>query len=164
MFEELLAYLDAAGVRFVVVGGLAVVIHGHARLTVDIDLVLDLETENVRRAIDALTARGLRPLLPVNASDFVDVETRREWVETRNLQVFTMRDPGNPLLTIDLFAREPIPFDDLWSRATNVVLGGREIRVASLEDLITMKRVAARPQDLLDIEKLEAIARRRSDD
>lgn len=64
MFEELLAYLDAAGVRFVVVGGLAVVIHGHARLTVGIDLVLDLETENVRRAIDALTARGFRPLLP----------------------------------------------------------------------------------------------------
>ena len=56
MFEELLAYLDAADVRFVVVGGLAVVIHGHARLTVDIDLMLDLETENVRRAIDALTA------------------------------------------------------------------------------------------------------------
>jgi hypothetical protein len=64
MFEELLAYLDAAAVRFVVAGGLAVVIQGHARLTVDIDLVLDLETENVRRAIDALTARGLRPLLP----------------------------------------------------------------------------------------------------
>lgn len=77
MFEELLAYLDAAGVRFVVVGGLAVVIQGHARLTVGIDLVLDLETENVRRAIEALTARGLRPLLPVNASDFVDAETRR---------------------------------------------------------------------------------------
>jgi predicted nucleotidyltransferase len=74
-----------------------------------------------------------------------------------------MRDPGNPLLTVDLFAREPIPFDDLWARATNVLLGGREIRVASLEDLITMKRTAARPQDLLDIEKLEAIARRRRD-
>jgi hypothetical protein len=100
----------------------------------------------------------------VNASDFVDAETRRQWVETRNLQVFTMRDPGNPLLTIDLFAREPIPFNDLWSRAATVALGGRAIRVASLDDLIAMKRVAARPQDLLDIEKLEAIARRCSDD
>lgn len=164
MFEELLSYLDAAGVRFVVVGGLAVVIHGHARLTVDIDLVLDLETENVRRAIDALTARGLRPLLPVNASDFADAETRREWVDTRNLQVFTMHDAGNPLLTVDLFAREPIPFDDLWSRAETIVLGGRAIHVASLDDLIAMKRDAARPQDLLDIEKLEAIARKRRED
>ena len=52
MFEELLSYLDAAGVRFVVVGGLAVVIHGHARLTVDIDLVLDLEGIVRRRRED----------------------------------------------------------------------------------------------------------------
>lgn len=138
MFEELLAYLDTAGVRFVVVGGVAVVIHGHARLTVDIDLVVDLEPENVRRAIDALTARGLRPLLPVNAHDFADAAKRREWIETRNLQVFTLRDPRNPLLTVDLFAVEPIPFTDLWSRAETVVLGGREIRIASLSDLIGM--------------------------
>ncbi|HXI13138.1 MAG TPA: nucleotidyl transferase AbiEii/AbiGii toxin family protein [Thermoanaerobaculia bacterium] len=164
MIEEFLAYLDDANVRFVVVGGVAVVIHGHARLTVDIDLVLDLETENLRRAIEALTARGLSPLLPVNAADFADPETRREWVERRNLQVFTMRDPSNPLLTVDLFAREPIPFDELWSRAEIVQLCGRAIRIASLEDLIAMKRVAGRPQDLLDIEKLETIARRRHGD
>lgn len=160
MFEEFLAYLAAAGVRFVVVGGVAVVIHGHARLTVDIDLVLDLDPENARRAIDALTARGLRPLLPVNAHDFADADLRRQWIETKNLQVFTMRDPRNPLLTVDLFADEPIPFGDLWSRAETVTLGRQEIRVASIEDLIAMKRTASRPQDLLDIEKLEALSRR----
>ena len=164
MFEELLAHLATAGVRFVVVGGVAVVIHGHARLTVDIDLVLDLEPENVRRAIDTLTARGLRPLLPVNATDFANADVRREWVETRNLQVFTLRDPHNPLLTVDLFAEEPIPFGDLWSRAETVMLGGSPIRVASIDDLVAMKRVAGRPQDLLDIEKLEAIARRHRGD
>jgi len=95
---------------------------------------------------------------------FADTETPREWVETRNLQVFTMHDPGSPLLTVDLFAREPIPFDDLWSRAETIVLGSRKIRVAALDDLIAMKRVAARPQDLLDIEKLETIARKRRED
>jgi predicted nucleotidyltransferase len=163
MFEEFLAYLAGAGVRFVVVGGVAVVIHGHARLTVDVDLVLDLVAENVRRAIDALLARGLRPLLPVNAHDFADAEVRSQWVETKNLQVFTMRDPHDPLLTVDLFASEPLPFDELWARAEIAVLGGREVRIASVADLIVMKRVAARPQDLLDIEKLEAIARRSHD-
>src|SRR5688572_26881345 len=160
MFEEFLAHLAAADVRFVVVGGVAVVIHGHARLTVDIDLVLDLDPENVRRAIDSLTARGLRPLLPVNASDFANADIRRQWVENRNLQVFTLRDPNNSLLTVDLFAEEPIPFNELWSRADTVMLGGNPIRVASIEDLVAMKRAAGRPQDLLDIEKLEAIARR----
>jgi predicted nucleotidyltransferase len=164
MFEEFLAYLASANVRFVVVGGVAVVIHGYARLTVDLDLVIDLETENTRRAIEALTARGLRPLLPVAATDFANVDTREAWVTTRNLQVFTMRDPRNPLLTVDLFAREPIPFNELWSRASTVQLGGRDIRVASLDDLISMKRAASRQQDLIDLEKLEAIAKERRGD
>ena len=161
MFEELLAYLDETGVRFVVVGGLAVVIQGHARLTADVDLVIDLEPTNIRRAVDALTARGLRPLLPVDAGDFANDSIRREWIETRNLEVFSMRDERNPLLTVDLFAREPIPFEELWTRADRVTLAGRSIRVASVEDLIRMKRTAGRPQDFVDIDRLEEIARKR---
>lgn len=161
MFEELLAYLEEHGVRFVVVGGIAVVIHGYARLTADIDLVIDLEKDNVLRCVVALTARGLRPLLPVAAADFADEKIRNDWTENRNLQVFTMRDPHNPMLTVDLFARPPIPFGDLWTDAETLSLGGRPIRIASLAHLIAMKRTAGRPQDLIDVERLEAIARNR---
>jgi predicted nucleotidyltransferase len=163
MFEELLASLDEARVRFVVVGGLAVVIQGFARLTADVDLVIDLDRENVLRTVDTLTARGLRPLLPVNPHDFADGAVRRNWIETRNLQVFSMRDERNPLLTVDLFAEAPIPFEELWSRADSVTLRGRPIRIASIEDLIRMKRIAGRPQDAIDIERLQEIARRRRD-
>ena len=161
MFEEFLAYLDEANVRFVVVGGVAVVIQGYARLTADLDLVIDLDESNVHRAMDAVTARGLRPVVPVNAHDFANEAIRREWIETRNLEVFSMRDERNPLLTVDFFAREPIPFEELWSRADQVTLAGRTIRVASIEDLIRMKRAVARTQDTIDIERLEEIARRR---
>jgi predicted nucleotidyltransferase len=161
MFEELLAYLEEAGVRFVVVGGLAVVLQGYVRMTADVDLAIALDSENVLRTVEALTARGLRPLLPVNARDFADEGKRRDWIETRNLEVFSMRDERNPLLTVDLFAREPIPFEELWSQADTVPLGGRPIRVASIEHLIRMKRAAARPQDAVDIDELELIARRR---
>jgi predicted nucleotidyltransferase len=162
MYEELLASLDQAGVRFVVVGGVAVVIQGFARLTVDLDLAIDLETSNVLRAVETLTARGLRPLLPVKAADFADEEIRRDWVETKNVQVFSMRDERNPLVTVDIFARPPLPFEDLWSRADAVSLGGRSIRIASVDDLIAMKRQAGRAQDLIDISKLEGLGRRRT--
>ena len=123
MFEALLAYLEERGVRFVVVGGIAVVIHGFARLTADIDLVIDLETANVLRCVDALTARGLRPMLPVPATDFADEAIRNDWMEHRNLQVFTMRDPHNPMLTVDLFAKPPLPFHELWTDAETLSLG-----------------------------------------
>lgn len=164
MFEEFLAYLDASGVRFVVVGGVAVVIHGYARLTADLDLAIDLDPANVRRAMEAATARGLRPLLPVHAGDFADEATRRRWITERHMEVFSMRDERNPLLTVDFFAREPVPFEELWARAENVAIGGRTIRVAAIEDLIRMKRAAGRPQDALDIARLEEIARRRRGD
>lgn len=160
MFEELLAYLEEAGVRFVVVGGVAVVVQGHPRLTADLDLVIDLDPANVRRAIDALTARGLRPLIPVNPLDFADADKRRDWIETKNLAVFSMRDERNPLLTVDLFAREPIPFEELWADATLAVLRGRSIRFASIPHLIRMKRAVGRPQDLTDIAELEALVRK----
>lgn len=164
MFEELLADLDSNGVRYVVVGGVAVVLHGFARLTVDIDLVIDLEAGNVLRCIDTLQARGLRPLVPVDARQFADPNIRREWIETRNLQVFTMRDERNPLLVVDLFAEEPLPFEQLWTAATVIRLHGHDIRVASPHHLIAMKRAAGRAQDLQDIEKLERIAAQRDDE
>jgi hypothetical protein len=161
MFEALLAALVKANVRFVVVGGLAVVIQGHARLTADVDLVIDLAPANAHRAVEALTARGLRPLLPVDPLAFADAARRAEWVETRNLEVFSMRDEQNPLLTVGLFAREPIPFEELWAHVDQILLGGETVRVASIPHLIQMKRTAGRPQDLADINQLERIAARR---
>ena len=96
--DSLLAALDDSGVRFVVVGGVAVVLHGHTRSTVDLDLVVDLASDDAVRAIEALTAAGLEPRLPVDARDFADDATRRSWIEERGMQVFTMLDPQGLLL------------------------------------------------------------------
>jgi len=162
MFEELLAGLARADVRFVVVGGVAVLMQGYARLTADVDLAIDLSEEHVRRAVDALLSLGLRAALPVDPRDFADEAKRREWIEARNMTVFSMRDPANPLLLVDLFARDPMPFAELWEHADRFTLQGETIRVASIEHLIRMKREAGRPQDAVDIAELEAIARKRS--
>jgi len=155
--EHVLAALAGAEVRFVVVGGVAVVLHGHPRLTADLDLVIDLEVGPAGRAMQVLTGLGLVPRLPVAASAFADPATRARWVAERNLMVFTLTDPNGGLLEVDLFARSPLPFEDLWSRAVKVLVGETEARVASLDDLIAMKREAGRPQDLADITALEAI-------
>ena len=138
-------------------GGLAVVLQGHPRTTVDLDLVLDLRAEPARAAVDALVGLGLRPRLPVAARDFADEETRRGWVEQRNLQVFSLWDPQHPWREVDLFAEEPLPLDDLLRDAREVSLGGTPVPVASREHLVRMKRAAGRPQDLADVRALEAL-------
>lgn len=153
----MLAALVRADVRFVVVGGVAVVLQGYPRLTADLDLAIDLDEAPLRRALDALEELGLVPLLPVSSRDFADPVQRAQWVDERDLRVFTMHDRADPLRQVDLFAEDPIPFEDLWSRAMVVDLDGVSIRVASVDDLITMETMAGRPRDLEDIQALLVI-------
>jgi hypothetical protein len=157
LFEPLFNALNDAGVRYVVVGGLAVVLHGHARLTVDVDLVVDLDEGQALRAIDALVKMGLRPRVPVNPRDFANRSVREAWIRDRGMQVFSMFDPTNPMRVVDLFVSHPVPFEELWTRSVEFDLRDTTVRVASIPDLIRLKRLAGRPQDQADIEQLESI-------
>jgi hypothetical protein len=130
---DLLRALDLAGVRAVVVGGVAVVLHGHPRLTVDLDLVLDLSDENVMKALAVLGAQGLVPRLPVPAEQFADAAARDRWRRDRELVVFSLHDPANPLREVDLFAHPPIPFEELWAASRLVTVADVPVRVAAIE-------------------------------
>src|SRR5437016_2058343 len=123
-------------VRYVVVGGVAVVLHGHPRLTADIDLVVDLDPDEARKAVDALGALGLKPRAPVDPRGFADPDVRRAWVEEKGMTVFTMQDPSDPRRTVDLFVEAPVGFGGLWERARVVDLNGMRVRIGSIDDLI----------------------------
>jgi hypothetical protein len=155
-FIGLFAILAAARVRFVLVGGLALVLHGLDRLTADVDLVIDLSAESARAAVQALTAAGYRPLAPVDPLALADPAQRLEWQSVRNMQVFSFWDSSNARPTVDVMLEPQIPFEDPWAEATLVNIGGHEIRIASIEHLIVMKEAAGRAQDLADLERLRA--------
>lgn len=160
-YSAVLRALLLADVRFVVVGGMAVVLQGHARLTVDLDVVVDLDEAPARRAVEALVSCGLRPRLPVDPTDFAVTEVRRDWIDNRNLQVFSFFDPADPLREVDVFVESPVDFEQLCTRADHVQVDGLSVPVASIEDLVAMKRRAGRPHDLSDVEALERIAEER---
>lgn len=144
-----------------VVGGFATVLHGHARLTADIDLVVDLVPVEARKAVETLTSLGFRPRAPVEPLAFADPAVRQQWVREKGMRVFSLWNPANPMLEVDLFAEHPVDFEELWNRAEIIKLTETEVRIASIRDLIRLKRLAGRPQDLADIEALENILRRR---
>jgi hypothetical protein len=161
-FGVIFAALDESHTRFVVVGGLAVVLHGYARLTADVDIVVDLAPGEAVKAVAALGRIGMVPRAPVEAREFADPDKRRTWVEEKGMRVFSMHDPRHPIVEVDLFVDPPIPFAELAARAEWISIGDRSVRVASIADLVAMKRAAGRPKDLEDIAALEAIVRRRS--
>jgi hypothetical protein len=78
-FEPLFAELNRCGARYVVVGGLATVLHGFARLIADVDLIVDLEQSQARKLMDALVRMGFRPRAPVDPKAFCDAAQRKSW-------------------------------------------------------------------------------------
>jgi hypothetical protein len=158
-FIGLFALLAAARVRFVVVGGLALLLHGLDRLTADVDLVIDFSAESAQAAVRALTEAGYRPLAPVDPIALANPEQRLEWQTLRNMQVFSLWDSTNTRPTVDIMLSTGIPFDDLWAAAAVMQIGGHDVRVASIDHLIRMKSATGRPQDLADVERLRALSK-----
>jgi predicted nucleotidyltransferase len=155
--EEILGALNRAGVRYLVVGGVAVVLHGHLRTTADLDLVIQLQRENVLRAMRALDELEYRPRAPVPAEAFADSGLRQQWIREKGLSVFSLWSPSHPTLEIDLFVAEPFDFDAVYSSALRVPLEKAEVTVIALDDLIALKRQVGRPRDLEDVAALELL-------
>jgi hypothetical protein len=154
--ERIFAALEASRARYLVVGGVAVVLHGHPRFTADLDVVIALERANLSKALRALQGLGYRPRAPVALDEFLEPEVRRSWIEEKGM---TLWSPELPATEVDVFASEPFAFDAAYARALRADLGATTVPVASLVDLIELKRRAGRPQDLEDVRALEAIAR-----
>ena len=163
VFEPIFQILNAGGVRYVVVGGLATVLHGYARLTADVDLAVDLAPEEATKMIQALVAKGFRPQVPVLPEEFANPAVREVWLREKHMRAFSLVDPTNPMRVVDLLLKPEVPFEELLARSQEVMLNRTKIRIASIDDLIALKRHAGRPQDLADIEQLETIRRQKGD-
>ena len=162
--ESLVRALNEAGVRYLIVGGLAVVAHGHARFTGDVDLVVDLEADNARRAVAALESLRYRPRAPVRFAEFADAAKRADWVRTKGMTVFSASSPDHAATEVDLFVENPFDFADAHARASRFeVAPGVEAPFVSVPDLIAMKRKAGRPVDLEDIRVLDELQRERGE-
>ena len=131
-FEELFRRLNDGDVRYVVVGGVAVVLHGVMRFTADIDLIIDLAPAAAQNTMNVMTSAGFVPHLPLAASEFADERKRRMWISEKNMTVFSMLDRHTPPTVVDFFAESPIDFETLWTRATIIQLETTTVRVASI--------------------------------
>jgi len=155
--ERTLDALTRAGVDYLVVGGVAVVLHGHLRTTADLDLVIGLSESNARRAVEVFESLRLQPRAPVPLNQFADPDIRSAWVRDKGLTVFSLWSPDMPGFEVDLFVEEPFDFEKVYSRAIKVGLDACETSVIAIDDLIELKKKSGRPRDLEDIAALEAI-------
>lgn len=150
-FPNILAALDAAGVRFVLIGGLAMIAHGSAHITVDSAICYARDRDNLAALVAALEPSGPRLRgAPEGLPFFFDART---FANAVNLTLVT--DLG----AVDLMGEVPGvgSFEALWEHSVVSKLAGASVHVASLDDLIAMKRVAGRPKDRGHLMELEAL-------
>jgi hypothetical protein len=140
-FEDVLAALAREGVRAVVVGGVAVVLHGHARPIEDLDLVVGTDPFAARHAMQVLAMAGFVASVPLPLAS----------VTVLRLFDAQMRE-------IDVFARYPVPYAELDRDAVAARVGSVSVRIASLPHLIAAKRMFGRPHDLADVKHLERLS------
>lgn len=158
--ESIFASLAAHGVDFVVIGGLAAVAHGSRRVTRDVDIVVRPEDENLARLEAALGELRAVKLLPGAAHDPI------EPADVAMIALGTTLHSRSAAGRLDIVG-SPVgaaPFADLWARSVVVPVGGVEVRVCGLDDLIAMKRAAGRPLDLQDIADVTAASPGREHD
>jgi predicted nucleotidyltransferase len=152
---RILRALTERGVDFVVIGGIAAVLHGSARNTFDLDVCFATDAANLEALGEVLVNLQAR-LRGVEDVPFVpDAGT------LRRVEVLALTTDAGDLDVLARPAGAP-GFDSLRRRADRFDVGGFAVLVASVDDLIAMKSAAGRPKDRETVAELEAIRRLRA--
>jgi uncharacterized nucleotidyltransferase DUF6036 len=153
--ERILRALVRRGVDFVVIGGIAAVLHGSARNTFDLDVCFATDDVNLNALGDVLVELGAR-LRGVRE----DVPFTPDARTLRRVELLTLATVAGDFDVIARPSGAPA-YAALRRRAERFDLGGFAVLVASVEDLIAMKQAAGRVKDIQDVAELEAILRLR---
>jgi len=156
---EFLHSLSEGQVRYVLVGGMAVQLHGFVRSTFGIDLVLAMNDENLVRFIEVAKRFGLTPSIPVPIDSLRNAAQIEQWHREKGMLAFSLREPQVGGGVVDILVRPEVPFEKLMENAVEGKLFEQQVWIAAIDDLLTMKRIANRPKDRLDIEALQKIKR-----
>jgi hypothetical protein len=161
-YSELFEVFEKQKIRYLVVGGVAVVLHGFLRATADLDLMVALDSKNIKKFLALMEKLGYKPRVPVALQDFALPEQRKRWIEEKGMKVFSLIHPKKLTHLLDIFVDEPISFEGAYRRRKRIKVGAGSVSVASVPDLIRLKEKAGRPQDNEDIQALKELLKKSS--
>ncbi len=138
--QDVFASFQRHDVRYVVIGGIAAILHGVPRATFDLDILIEATAENAERLLEALLAAGLGTAALTTPAE----------VLAHEITIFQDR------VRIDVQTATPgLCFADAWEHRLTVAYEGQAFFILAKADLIRAKRAAGRPVDLEDVRLLE---------
>lgn len=155
-YEEIFREFQKQKVKYVLVGGIAVNLLGAMRSTVDLDLLVEMSEENLKKIVNILRNQGYRTKQPIDPMKITDRKTRSEWIEKKHMKAFNFYKKDE-LKEVDIVLESPISFDEAKKSALRIKVDDLTLPVISMDNLIKMKKKTGRAIDDLDIEELTKI-------
>lgn len=153
-YIDLLKALYDKKIRYLIVGGVAVNLHGVPRATFDFDLVISTDKSNIMSLLEVLGKGKYIPSLPEDPIHLADPEKVAYWIREKNVIAFSFFNEEHSHQVVDIILKHPLDFQEAFSRKVIKPVDDFELYLASIEDIIEMKRESARPKDMKDIEFL----------
>ncbi|MFH1067312.1 MAG: hypothetical protein V1746_05370 [bacterium] len=150
--------LNRHDICYLVVGGLAVNLHGVARLTLDVDIVVDAARDQSATWEEICAELKLKPRHPISWRQMYSWEDRRRLFREKGLLALNLisEKPEEPM--VDILFDPPFDFAEAFARRVIQQVEGVSIPIAAKKDLVTMKKIAGRAKDLRDVSYLEGAA------
>ena len=158
IYEDIFRAFQKQKIKYLLVGGIAVNIHGSFRNTADMDILVEISDKNLAKIVTILKRKGYGVKQPVDPMLLADRKTRQAWIQDKHMKAFNFYK-DDELKEIDIIIDSPISFEEARKRAIKIKSGDITLPVISIDDLIKMKQKSNRPIDKLDITILRKIKR-----
>jgi len=160
-YEDVLKALNRSKVDYVVFGGVAAILYGVHRTTLDIDIMIDLGPKNIEKFYHSLLRLGYRPKVPVTLEQLKDFKCRKMWMNEKNMKVLSFFHIKDDLKCVDVSIGQLMDYKTVKKRIVKV--GGIKVPVIELNQLKKLKKKAGRPKDLADLDDLKRLEKLNDD-
>ena len=156
LYEEILREFQRQKVRYVLVGGIAVNLLGSLRSTADMDVLVEMSNENLRKVVSILKIKGYRVKQPVDPMGIADEKTRHDWIHNKHMKAFNFYKEDE-LKEVDIIIESPLSYEEAKKGALKIKIVDIILPVISIDNLIKMKKHTGRSVDRFDVEELKKI-------
>ena len=156
IYEEILREFQKQKVKYVLVGGIAVNLLGSLRSTADMDIVVEMSNDNLRRVVSILKRKGYHVKQPVDPMGIANEKIRHDWIHNKHMKTFNFYKEDE-LKEVDIIIESPVSYEEAKKGALKIKIEDTVLPVISIDNLIKMKKNTGRSVDKFDIEELKKI-------
>lgn len=160
IYEDILSEFQKHKVKYVLVGGIALNLHGSMRSTSDLDILVEMSNNNLAKVVKIMKKKGYRVKQPVDPMGIADEQIRKDWIQNKHMKAFNFYKEAE-FKEVDIIIDSPVSFKQAIKSVKNIKVGARTFPVISVDNLIKMKAGTGRLKDQLDIKDLKEIKKLR---